>query len=56
MYWQVYLHKTSVAAEKMLVNILKRAKELAAREQYSSDHLHCATSFIKISITKHLQT
>lgn len=31
MYWQVYLHKTSVAAEKMLVNILKRAKELASR-------------------------
>ena len=29
MYWQVYLHKTSVAAEKMLVNILRRAKELA---------------------------
>lgn len=29
MYWQVYLHKTSVAAEKMLVSILKRAKELA---------------------------
>lgn len=31
MYWQVYLHKTSVAAEKMLVNILKKAKELAAQ-------------------------
>jgi len=30
MYWQVYLHKTSVAAEKMLVNILKRAKQLAS--------------------------
>lgn len=29
MYWQVYLHKTSIAAEKMLTNILKRAKELA---------------------------
>ncbi len=29
MYWQVYLHKTSVAAEKMLNNILRRAKELA---------------------------
>ncbi len=28
MYWQVYLHKTSVAAEKMLINTLKRAKEL----------------------------
>jgi len=32
MYWQVYLHKTSVAAEKMLMNILKRAKELASGE------------------------
>ncbi|MDR1810082.1 MAG: HD domain-containing protein, partial [Prevotella sp.] len=30
MYWQVYLHKTAVAAEKMLINTLKRAKELAA--------------------------
>lgn len=29
MYWQVYLHKTSVAAEIMLMNILRRAKELA---------------------------
>ncbi len=28
MYWQAYLHKTSVAAELMLVKILKRAKEL----------------------------
>lgn len=42
MYWQVYLHKTSVAAEKMLVNILKRAKELAARgeELFASPALH----------------
>lgn len=30
MYWQVYLHKTSVASEKMLINALTRAKELAA--------------------------
>jgi HD superfamily phosphohydrolase len=30
MYWQVYLHKTVVAAEMMLVNIVKRAKELIA--------------------------
>jgi HD superfamily phosphohydrolase len=28
MYWQVYLHKTVLSAENMLVNILKRAKEL----------------------------
>ena len=31
MYWQVYLHKTSVASEKMLINTLTRAKELALR-------------------------
>lgn len=29
MYWQAYLHKTGVAAELMLINILKRAKYLA---------------------------
>jgi len=28
MYWQVYLHKTVVAAEQMLIHILRRAKEL----------------------------
>lgn len=31
MYWQVYLHKTSVAYERMLISALLRAKELAAR-------------------------
>lgn len=29
MYWQAYLHKTSVAAELILTKILKRAKELS---------------------------
>jgi hypothetical protein len=29
MYWQVYLHKTVVAGEQLLVKILERAKELA---------------------------
>lgn len=28
MYWQVYLHKTVVAAEFLLINVLKRAREL----------------------------
>ncbi len=28
MYWQVYLHKTVIAAEQMLIQILRRAKEL----------------------------
>ena len=31
MYWQVYLHKTSVAYERMLVSALLRAKELVAQ-------------------------
>lgn len=30
MYWQVYLHKTVVAAEKMLVRTIDRAQELTA--------------------------
>jgi HD superfamily phosphohydrolase len=29
MYWQVYLHKTVLSAENLLVNMLKRAKYLA---------------------------
>jgi uncharacterized protein len=29
MYWQVYLHKTVIAAEQLLVKILKRSRELA---------------------------
>jgi HD superfamily phosphohydrolase len=29
MYWQVYLHKTVLSAEKMLVNILKRVRQLS---------------------------
>lgn len=28
MYWQVYLHKTTVSAEKMLINLITRAKEV----------------------------
>ena len=38
MYWQVYLHKTSVAAEQHLIKILSRAKELAR----SGKELFCA--------------
>ena len=44
MYWQVYLHKTVMAAEKMLVKIIERARELiqAGREMKtaSDDLLH----------------
>jgi hypothetical protein len=31
MYWQVYLHKTGVVAEQLLVRVLKRAKQLSAQ-------------------------
>lgn len=31
MYWQVYLHHTSVAAEQLLIKILERAKYLASQ-------------------------
>lgn len=42
MYWQVYLHKTSVAAEQHLIKILARAKELAlsGKELFCSPALH----------------
>ena len=41
MYWQVYLHKTTVAFEKMLVNTLRRAKLLAhqGKELFASPAL-----------------
>ncbi|SRX73841.1 HD domain-containing protein [Aequorivita antarctica] len=31
MYWQVYLHKTGIVAEQLLVRVLKRAKQLSAQ-------------------------
>lgn len=42
MYWQVYLHKTVLSAENLLVNILTRAKELAEKktELFCTPALH----------------
>ena len=42
MYWQVYLHHTSVAAEQLLIKILERAKVLAKQgvELFCSPALH----------------
>ena len=42
MYWQGYLHKTSVAYERMLISTLLRAKELASQgvELFASPALH----------------
>lgn len=41
MYWQVYLHKTVMAAEKMMVQIIKRVRFLA---QYHPNKLKTATA------------
>lgn len=50
MYWQAYLHKTSVAAELILTKILKRAKELTQEglTLYASEPLQF---FLKNRIT-----
>ena len=40
MYWQVYLHKTGVAAEQLLIRVLQRAKELISR----GTQLQCSPS------------
>jgi HD superfamily phosphohydrolase len=41
MYWSVYLHKTAVACEKVLINALLRAKQLAdeGKELFASPTL-----------------
>ncbi len=41
MYWQVYLHKTVIVAEYMLMKVLKRAKELTKE----GHKLHATTAF-----------
>ena len=42
MYWQVYLHKTAVAYEKVLINALRRAKFLAhnGHDVFATPALH----------------
>lgn len=42
MYWQVYLHKTVVAAEHMLIHVLRRAKTLVleGKELFASPALN----------------
>jgi len=51
MYWQVYLHKTVIAAEQMLVKILERAKEISGhgRRLFASP---CLAFFLNNSISR----
>ncbi|MDX9854334.1 MAG: HD domain-containing protein [Tenuifilaceae bacterium] len=51
MYWQVYLHKTVVVADQMLIRLLQRARELAQDNQ----QLFCTPSlnyFLSNSVTE----
>lgn len=36
MYWQVYLHKTTLVAEQMLIKVLERAKYLAVHDNFDT--------------------
>ena len=51
MYWQVYMHKTVVSAEYMLIHILRRAKHLAQKghEIFANSSL---AYFLNNNITK----
>lgn len=58
MYWQVYLHKTVICAEKMLVAIIRRAKHLIQ----SGESIHAVSPVLDfflqsgpVAISDHLQ-
>src|SRR5450432_2578287 len=54
MYWQVYLHKTVLGAEKMLVKIIERAQELIDRGSNIELNIFLHTEYDKEGIEKHL--
>lgn len=58
MYWQVYLHKTVVSAEKMLVRIIERAQELIGQGVSITSSSVLLDFFLQntesLSIQKHL--
>ncbi|MHA4812276.1 HD domain-containing protein [Flavitalea flava] len=51
MYWQVYLHKTVLSAEKMLVKILERARELLVKGEDLKSCSPTLDFFLKEGIT-----
>lgn len=61
MYWQVYLHKTVLSAEMMLVKIIRRAKELIGNGQKALAATDGLNFFLQNSnnnspIEQHLET
>lgn len=51
MYWQVYLHKTGLVAEQLLIRLLKRAKELSLKGE-KLEASKALSFFLNNSITK----
>lgn len=51
MYWQVYLHKAGLGAELILINILKRAKQIIKTNEKLSSNA-TLNYFLKHNITK----
>ncbi len=51
MYWQVYLHKTSLVAEQLVTRLLKRAKELTSKG-IKLDASTALTYFLNSMVTK----
>ncbi len=56
MYWQVYLHKTSLVAENMIIKLFQRARELTERGEhvkvYSSLDFFLTTKISTINFTR----
>jgi HD superfamily phosphohydrolase len=50
MYWQVYLHKTVLACEKMLVKIIERAREINAQSISASLNMFLHHTYTKETI------
>lgn len=54
MYWQVYLHKTVLCAERMLVNIIRRAKEIKAASSSGTLNIFLSDAYMDHGIEKFL--
>ncbi|MEO6681590.1 MAG: HD domain-containing protein [Ginsengibacter sp.] len=55
MYWQVYLHKTVLVAEKMLVKIIERAKSIGAQSPSAVLNLFLNEEYLKEGLEKNLE-
>jgi HD superfamily phosphohydrolase len=54
MYWQVYLHKTVLCAEKMLIKIIERARIISAKAPTEEFNIFLKKDFISEEIENHL--